>query len=47
MRGEGVLASKHIGVISRATELPCLHDVINMNIVFKILSIKCVQTLQN
>ena len=44
LRGDGVLASKHVGVRSRATELPCLYHVINMNIVFKILPINHVKT---
>ena len=39
LRGR-VLDSKHVGVRSRATELPCLHDVIDMNIFFKMVSIQ-------
>ena len=35
-----MLASKYVGVRSRATELPCLYDVINMNIFFKMVSIQ-------
>ena len=46
LRGR-VLASKHVGVRYRATELPCVYDVINMDIIFKMLSINYVKTLNN